>query len=310
MDNTNPLPRDIIIAPAPWICKAQVYALYFYSSRPSPSSSSTALALPPVAYSPLEAASFFASPEAGDFVGGLGSIMVVRYLDTPVGPYDELVIIPGSFVYDNRSDAGWQQTGKKKKCNLRLSRAYVSQEHTCYNGRLNWNIPKHVARFEWSDLPNNGGTHVKVFSLPQPHPNDKTTPTFISSSSSSSSSPSPDQPLFQASFKPIPYLPSFPLSTAWASSLGLMDLSLVNPPVPHGPRPEQVGTNMWCKSLMVQSSPRTSVGWFDMKQPQSRDTAKEGQEENFWPGLGRWRLGVRMDDVRLEVPEGEYWRAE
>lgn len=29
--------------------------------------------------------------------------------------------------------------------------------------------------------------------------------------------------------------------------------------------------------------------------------------ENFWPGLGRWQLGVRMDDAAVLIPEGRYW---
>ena len=54
-------------------------------------------------------------------------IQIVRYHDTPVGPYDELLIIPGSYAVPG---------GKfKGKTQLRATRFYVSQRETTYNGR-------------------------------------------------------------------------------------------------------------------------------------------------------------------------------
>lgn len=117
----------ITTALPPWTCKAQVYSLFFYG-KPDKSAKD---GLPPIAYSPLERDSYFASPEAGRFVGGLGSFMVVRYIDTPVGSYDELLVIPGAFAY-SKEDKGRSQ----QKQSPRISRIYVSQEHTLYNGRL------------------------------------------------------------------------------------------------------------------------------------------------------------------------------
>ena len=49
-----------------------------------------------------------------------------RYL----GPYDELVFIPGNFETPQ---------GKGKK-NLRVTRIYVSQRDTCYNGTLGLSV--------------------------------------------------------------------------------------------------------------------------------------------------------------------------
>ena len=54
-------------------------------------------------------------------------IQIVRYSDTPVGPYDELLIIPGSYTVP-----GGTQKGKTQ---LRATRFYVSQRETTYNGR-------------------------------------------------------------------------------------------------------------------------------------------------------------------------------
>lgn len=118
---------DVKKAPAPWKCRAQVYAVYFYSSPKS----KTAADIPTVAYSPLETASSFASSEAGRFDGGVGSFMIVHYSDTPVGPYDELVIIPGAYTYPVQDDKGkWVE-----RKNPRATRTYVSQKHTTFNGR-------------------------------------------------------------------------------------------------------------------------------------------------------------------------------
>lgn len=71
-------------APAPWATKSECYWLLFNLSK-----------LPEGIYDPLEAS----SPElmdlgkdgkAGQFKGGLGIIMIVRYSDTPVGRFDFL----------------------------------------------------------------------------------------------------------------------------------------------------------------------------------------------------------------------------
>lgn len=114
-------------APAPWRCTAEVYAAYFHSGPRS----KTADEMGTIAYSPLEKEAHFASPEAGRFAGGVGSFMLVRYSDTPVGPYDELVIIPGAYTYRMQDEKGkWVE-----KKNPRVTRIYVSQKHTLFNGR-------------------------------------------------------------------------------------------------------------------------------------------------------------------------------
>lgn len=128
MDETTPS-STIKKAPAPWTCKAQIYALYFYSRSGGggTADAQATLRASTVAYAPLERNSFFASPEAGQLVGGIGSIMVIRYTETPVGPYDELLVIPGSYTYPTSE--------QQLKTNARISRIYVSQKDTLYNGR-------------------------------------------------------------------------------------------------------------------------------------------------------------------------------
>ncbi|KUI66632.1 hypothetical protein VM1G_02306 [Cytospora mali] len=211
--------------------------------------------------------------------------MIVRYSDTPVGPYDELVIIPGAYTYPVQNEKGkWVE-----KENPRVTRIYVSQKHTLYNGRYNWNIPKHLARFEWIDLPN-GAKRVKVF------PSDE--------SSEASGTPIP---LLQASFKAIPFVPAFPLSTTWFEKLGV-ETAIVQPPLPQGVSKEAVGTEQWCRCPLTQYSPKTHLGWFDLRQRDEQGKLT-GLFENFWPGMGRWQLGVRMDHAELVIPEGQHWHS-
>jgi hypothetical protein len=52
-------------------------------------------------------------------------VKIIRYIESPVGPYDELVLVPGEFEYEHSG----------KKSNLKVSRIYDSQEQTCYDGR-------------------------------------------------------------------------------------------------------------------------------------------------------------------------------
>jgi hypothetical protein len=63
-------------------------------------------------YSPLEASRFTSQKPKG----GAGMLQIIRHTEPPAGPYDEFVLIPGKFEYE--------QSGKKS--NLKVSRIYVS----------------------------------------------------------------------------------------------------------------------------------------------------------------------------------------
>lgn len=57
-------------------------------------------------------------------------IQIIRYTESPVGPYDELILSPGFHEYTV------EENGKRiKKKNARITRIYVSQKYTCWNGR-------------------------------------------------------------------------------------------------------------------------------------------------------------------------------
>lgn len=70
----------------------------------------------------------------GDFVG---TIMLVDYETSAVGPYHELLFVPGRLNFD------------KKKI-FSISKIYVSSQDSVENGIANWGIPKELADFKIS----------------------------------------------------------------------------------------------------------------------------------------------------------------
>ncbi|TJY63237.1 hypothetical protein E4T66_05930 [Sinimarinibacterium sp. CAU 1509] len=65
-----------------------------------------------------------------------GWMMFVDYASSDVGPYHELLFIPGSFPFAD---------GKR---HLSISRIFVSSMDSVVNGQRNWGIPKDVAQFD------------------------------------------------------------------------------------------------------------------------------------------------------------------
>lgn len=63
-------------------------------------------------------------------------LMFVDYAESPVGPYHELLFIPGAFPFED---------GQR---HLSISRIFVSSLDSVVNGRRNWGIPKDVAQFD------------------------------------------------------------------------------------------------------------------------------------------------------------------
>lgn len=96
----------------------------------------------------IEKTDFFLSASLKlNFSGGLGYVMLVNYTESPVGPYKELLVIPGKF----KTQFGSQQT---------ISKIYVDSERSLNSGRANWGIPKELAQFDWSQGRRN--TRVSV----------------------------------------------------------------------------------------------------------------------------------------------------
>lgn len=76
-------------------------------------------------------------------------MMFVDYESSPVGPYRELLFIPGRFDFA----AG--------RCCFSISRIYVSTLNSVINGRRNWGIPKALAQFD-VDYGSSGLDTVRV----------------------------------------------------------------------------------------------------------------------------------------------------
>ena len=70
--------------------------------------------------------------------GPFSYLMYVDYAASPVGPYHELLFIPGSYRFPD---------GRR---HLTISRIFVSSQDSVVNGQHNWGIPKQLARFELS----------------------------------------------------------------------------------------------------------------------------------------------------------------
>lgn len=118
---------DIRHVPPPWILKGTVYMFPFWSNQDQLAAANES----GLTYSPLEAKSSYANPEGSRHLGGLSMIQIIRYTDSPVGPYDEMMIIPGAHEYTVEEEGG----GRVKKRHMRITRIYVSTKFTCWNGR-------------------------------------------------------------------------------------------------------------------------------------------------------------------------------
>ena len=68
------------------------------------------------------------------FAGGIGAVMCLDYLRSNIGPYRELLFIPGQVRVGGR--LRWT-----------ISRIYVSTAASVHNGIRNWAIPKQPATF-------------------------------------------------------------------------------------------------------------------------------------------------------------------
>lgn len=80
---------------------------------------------------------FLADFQRSRFLGYIGAVMLVDYHSSNVGPYQELLFIPGMFTFD------WKKV-------FSISKIYVSTPDSVENGQNNWGIPKEIASFVWN----------------------------------------------------------------------------------------------------------------------------------------------------------------
>ncbi|GAA5928852.1 uncharacterized protein JCM15063_003985 [Sporobolomyces koalae] len=137
----------------PWDIKGEawIFPLYTpFSKDPIP--------LAPAAYSEFEAGTTFDLSDR--YHGGVGMVMIIRYLDGPAGPYDELLYIPGLFTNKEKPEEYF----------LTTTRIYVSTDISVANGRKEWAIPKHRAEFSFDRIANSSRVHITVSHPTKPTP--------------------------------------------------------------------------------------------------------------------------------------------
>lgn len=159
-----------------------------------------------------------------------------------------------------------------------------------------WNIPKHLARFDWS-TNRDGSENVKIF------PHDTTA--LLDESSGPSK-----LPFFQGTFKNLPIvgnLLTIPFSTAVVDvlgGLGIDPLALASPPLPEGKSVygELSGTEKGQITQFGVDSSLATVGTMDLYQGDKGDQVGStgrnavGDEyfANFWPGMLRYTPALRL----------------
>lgn len=111
-------PSSNVLAPAPWQLRGEAYA--FFVKLPLPRGR----------------AELFAPSELAEArFGQLGLVMFAEYGDSPVGPFHELLFVPGTFRF-----------GKRRLPTI--TKLYASTRASVEIGRRNWGIPKEQADFE------------------------------------------------------------------------------------------------------------------------------------------------------------------
>lgn len=194
----------------------------------------------------------------------------------------------------------------------RCTRIYVSQKHTQWNGRHAWNIPKHLARFSFTeDAGKSSSVTIRVYP------------------------PSPDSnPFFEAKVSKLNYLPSVPFSTNIAKYVGL-DMRLAQCPLPRGADAANLladgeedaslcGTTLW-RACGPEVSGSSKLCWIDVKLPKEgvdkppRSRSEEGREatendallpsspnghkDGWWPNYKPWSVGLWVEGGSVSFEE-------
>ena len=68
-------------------------------------------------------------------IGRVVQVLLVRYHESPVGPYDELFLLDHPLISKRRLSS--------------IAKIYVSTEASVVHGQHFWGIPKQLAQFEW-----------------------------------------------------------------------------------------------------------------------------------------------------------------
>ncbi len=124
----------MITAAAPWSLRGDGYMIFYKFTREF-----------------AEEFGFIPSELEGKFDGFLGNLMLVNYHTSPVGPYRELLFMPGKFKVEGQR---WYS----------ITKIYVNSAPSTENGRANWGIPKETVDFRRSLVSKNflGGDTERI----------------------------------------------------------------------------------------------------------------------------------------------------
>ncbi|KAI0741563.1 hypothetical protein C8Q80DRAFT_1111000 [Daedaleopsis nitida] len=283
-DAESSRPAEIRTTPAPWNVKAEAW--WFITSlghKPQPGESL------PISYFPAQETQLYQTSVAqGSFRGGRGSITLLRYIDSPIGPFDELAISPGEFTNPFESESH------------RVTRAYVSSLAAVVNGRSNWGLPRELAQFIFTpSLDRPDATEVRVY------PATSFSPIEFAHDA-----------CFAALIKPVSWLPSLP-----ASLKHFPQVKLFQPPLEASPHPAYdglVAVPKWhvfdcsayrgrakpfrCEGLVKPREPEPGAG--DDTQPAKRTIHKTGVADGVgFPDVEPYSLGVHWTDIEMTLPQ-------
>ncbi|KAH7138483.1 hypothetical protein B0J11DRAFT_421942 [Dendryphion nanum] len=302
----DPNPSDsqlhpVPLAPAPWTAKAESYWLFLTLGGK----------LPEGVYDRVDVRGGveevgYEGKERGEFKGGLGVVMIVRYTDTPVGPYDELLLIPGNFSVPTPTSASTTPpTFSLPRSALRITRIYVSTSNaaTVYNGRRNWNIPKHHARFSFSAPQTLAG---------QSPPQEMTVKVYAPGSVEGDGA----EPFFGVRLRPWRWVPAVPVKSKWLP----VSTVHVQPPLAEGEKyavtkgkvdgevKEEdvlVGTEKWSTFEIGSAAPRARGCWVEVLEAGGR-SVKAGK---WWPqDVKPWGVGAWMEEGTMSIPMPNEWK--
>jgi hypothetical protein len=162
-----------------------------------------------------------------------------------------------------------------------------------------WNIPKHLARFDWTSN-DDGSTSVAIY------PFDTTGDPEESYAAS--------KPFFRATLSET--LIGVPPVDFGALIPDGVPVTLGQPPLPAGNSSygELVGTDVWGETVLSLDKTTPGAVLADLDQGDGDvvaggDTNAVGDEffQNFWPNLGRYNAAVKLGDFTIVFSPAETW---